>query len=319
MATAPTGALSELIYGWESSYASEQATKDKTFGHDLKITSLTRRNNVEPVYGLGSRNAQSLPVKQYEGQLSVEFVLANPWWIRAVTGAAPSTGGGGPYTHTYSESNTVDSMSIQNEINSDTASVAALLGCKVDTCVINAAVNELVRVRLDMTYADEAEDTSVASNVAESFDLFSMAEATLEFPNGSTISDIQNVEVTIRNSTEMVYGLGSRLGQQLAVKQRIYTARITRPFEDASTFLDAFYGSGTGPNSTVAETATMELNFDNGLSSTSERSMAWLFTGVKIDEHSMPQDVRNITMEDITLIMRDLTSVTVVNNTSSAP
>src|SRR3990167_2910472 len=318
MANPATGATSELRYGWETSYASEQGTKDKVFGHGTKIVTLTRNNNLESVFNVGQRNAQALAEKQFGGSLSVEFILANPWWLRAVLGAAPSTTGAGPYTHTYSESNTIVSMSIENEITSDTASVTAFLGCKVNTCVITAAVGELVKVRLDMIYANEAEDTSVAADVEESFALFSFAFATLEFPNGSTINDIQTVEITINNNAEMVYGLGSRIGQQLPVKNRSYTARISRTFEDAATFLEAFYGLGTGPDTIVEETATMEVNFDNGLTTTNQRKFAFLFTGVKIDEHNMPQDSAELVIEDLSLIMRDLTSVIVTNNTSAA-
>lgn len=302
----------------KSSYASEQATKDKTFGHGVKITARTGRNNVEAVFGLGARNAQSLPVKQFEGALSVEFILATPWFFRAVLGAAPNDSGTDPTTHTFSESNTVDSMSIENEISSDTVSTTAFLGCKVVTCVITAAINELAKVRLDMIYADEDEDTSASADVPETFEPYTFAQASLEFPNGSTINDIQNVEITISNNPEMIFGLGSRVGAQLPVKNRSYTARITRPFEDAATFLEAFYGSGTGPNVTVAETATMELLFDNGLAGASTREIFLLFTGVKIDEHNLPQDPTALIIEDLALVMRSLT-VTAKDNVSSAP
>ncbi len=250
----------------------------------------------------------------------MEFILANPWWIRAVLGSAPNTtGSASDFTHTFSEADTIPSLSVENEITSDTASVAALLGCKVSTCTISAAVGELARVKLDMMYADEDEDSSAAGNVAETFDVFSMAEASLEFPNGSTISDIQNVEVTINNNPEMVYGLGSRVGQQLPVKNRSYSARITRPFEDSATFLEAFYGSATGPNATVAATATLELIFTNGLSTTNERSITFLFGETKIDEHNMPQDSTALIMEDLPLIMESCTSVIANNSTDTAP
>ena len=209
-------------------------------------------------------------------------------------------------------------MSIENEVTSDTASVSALLGAKVATAVITAAVGELVKVRLDITYANEAEDTTTAADVVESFELFSFAFASLEFPNATTITDIQNVEITIANNPEMVFGLGNRTGQQQPVKNRSYTGRISRTFEDAATFLETFYGAGTGPNATVAETATMEVVFTNSLSGTSERSMKFLFTGVKIDEHGLPQDPTALIIEDLPVMMRSL-EVTVVNNTSSAP
>ncbi|KKK87313.1 hypothetical protein LCGC14_2754520, partial [marine sediment metagenome] len=161
--------ISWVNYGWETVYGTETGTKDKVFGHGVRVTSLTRRNNVESVFGLGARNAQKLKEKQFEGAISMEFNLANPWFFRGVLGAAPTTAGGGPYTHSWAESDTVVSMTLENNISNEDKSVAALLGCKVTTCVITAAIGELAKVRLDMLYSNESHDNSTAAIVAESF------------------------------------------------------------------------------------------------------------------------------------------------------
>ncbi len=188
------------------------------------------------------------------------------------------------------------------------------------TCTITARINELVRVRLDMLYATEKEGVAVDTDVQEDFEPYTFANGSLEFPNGTTISDIQEVELTINNNLEMVYGLGSRVGQQLVPKNRAYSSRISRPFEDAATFLETFYGQGTGPltNTEVAETATMELVCTNSGAGAAERSIDFLFTGVKIDEHNMPQDPTALIVEDLPVLMRSLT-VTATNETESSP
>ena len=313
--------ISWINYGWEASYGTQTGTKDKVFGHGVRVTSLTRRNNIESVFGLGARNAQKLKEKQYEGSISVEFNLSNPWFFRGVLGAAPTTAGGGPYTHTWAESDTVVSMSLENNISNEDKSVAALLGCKVATCVITAAIGELVKVRLDMLFANESHDNTTAAIVTETFELFTFAHGTLELPNGTTIAEIQTAEITIANNPEMVYGLGSRVGGRLPVKNRTYTARVSLPFEDEETFLENMvYGQASGPITTtsISETATMELTFTNGLTGVNLRNVILLFTGVQLDEHSLPQDPTAIFMEDVSLIMRSL-ALTSVNNTASAP
>ncbi len=313
--------ISWVNYGWEAVYGTQTTTKDKVFGHGVRITSLTRRNNMESVFGLGARNAQKLKEKQYEGAISVEFDLSNPWFFRGVLGAAPTTAGGGPYTHTWAESDTVVSMTLENNISNEDKSVAALLGCKVATCVITAAVGELVKVRLDMIYSGESHDNTTAAIVAESFELFTFAHGTLELPNGTTIAQIQNAELTISNNLEMVYGLGDRTGQNLSPKQRTYTARVSLPFEDEETFLENMtYGQASGPVTTtsITETATMELTFTNGLTGINLRNVILLFTGVQLDEHNLPQDPTAIFIEDVSLVMRSL-ALTSVNNTSAAP
>ena len=80
------------------------------------------------------------------------------------------------------------------------------------------------------------------------------------------------------------------------------------------------YGQASGPITTtsISETATMELTFTNGLAGTNLRNIILLFTGVQLDEHSLPQDPTAIFIEDVGLVMRSL-AVTSVNNTSAAP
>ncbi len=312
--------ISWVNYGWETAYGAQTGTKDKVFGHGVRVTSLTRRNNVESVFGIGARNAQKLKEKQFEGAISVEFNLANPWFFRGVLGAAPTTAGGGPYTHTWAESDTVVSMTLENNVSNEDKSVAALLGCKINTCVITAAVGELAKVRLDILYSTESHDNTTAAIVSETFELFTFAHGTIEIPNGTTITDIQNVELTMNNNLEQVYGLGDRTPQNCSPKNRAYTARITIPFEDEETFLeDMLYGAAGGPvtSTSITETATMELTFSNGLTGTSTRTIVLLFTGVQLDEENLPQDPTALIIEDVALVMRSL-AVTAVNNTSAA-
>lgn len=309
--------ISWLTYGWEASYATVTSTADKVFGEGQKISNLTRRNNIEKVFACGSRNAQKQVAKAYEGSISVESNLANPWFFRALLGAHTTTGAG-PYTHTFSEADEIESISIFNNVQSDTASVSKLLGCKIATCTLNNSVGELTRVKLDMAYANETLTSTTTSKVSESFDLYTFAQATLELPTSSTLALIQNCELTIANNPEMLWGLGSRFGQAQPVKQREYSCRIGQAFQSSSDLLTKLYGASTGANSTVSEAATLKFTYTNGLTSTNARSITLTFTGVQIDEESMPQDPTQAIIEDVTLTMRSLSCVA-IDNTSTIP
>ncbi len=309
--------ISWLGYGWETTYATVSGTVNKPFGHGVRVTNLTRRNNIERVFSTGTRNAQKLAVKKYEGALTTEFVLANPWFFRAVLGAAPTDGGATPFTHTFAESDSVDSFTISNNVGMAADSLFDLLGCKVGTCAITAAVNELVRVRLDSAFANEAVSTSTTSKLVDSYDLYTFAQGSLEIPDGSTLAMVQNAEITIANTPEMIMGLGSRFGQEQVVKNREYSASVTMALQAQSDLLDLFYGASTGPQDTVTEIADMELTFTNGLTSSNERSIVLTFTGVQIDEDSLPQDPTAVIMEDVALQMRSL-SVVASDNTQTA-
>jgi hypothetical protein len=285
-------------YGWETTYGTATTASNKAFGDGLRATSLRRTNNVEELYTPGQRSAQKLIPKKYEGGISLEFALGNPWFFRAVMGTATVTGSG-PYTHTFAETDTIPSITIENDVASDTASVAKLLGSKVATCNIAAAVGDIARVKLDLPFANESHGSTTSAKVAEAFDVYTFAHGSLELPNATTLAEVQNIDITIANSPEMIYGLGSRVGQKCPVKNRKYTSRVTLAFESSANLLEKLYGSAAGPVTTPAETATMELTFNNGLTGTNQRNIVMLFTGVQLDEHNLPQDPTAPILEDV--------------------
>ena len=92
----PSGAQVSLLYGWERYFDSvtnawtgtygTAGTENKVFGHGQKISSLERNNNIETIWGLGSRTAQVELEKQFTGSFSVEFLLSNPYFFRYVLG-----------------------------------------------------------------------------------------------------------------------------------------------------------------------------------------------------------------------------------------
>lgn len=103
--TGISGANVSLHYGWERYWDAETAAFigiyntaaalvdiDKVFGHGAKISNLERNNNLESIYGLGTRTAQIQLEKQFIGSLSVEYILSNPWIFRYILGNAYQIG-----------------------------------------------------------------------------------------------------------------------------------------------------------------------------------------------------------------------------------
>ncbi len=309
--------ISFANWGLETTFGTVSTSLNKTFGQGTKVTTLTRRNNIEAVYGTGSRNAGKLVPKKYEGIFGVEFALSNPWFFRLVMGNVSSTGTD-PTTHTFAETNTIPSFSVENEIATDTVTRASLLGLKVNSCVITAAVGEIVRVRLDMLFADEDQTSSTSSVVAPTFEVFTFAHGTFELPNGTTIAEVQSAEITITQNVEMRWGLGSRVGQNAPVKNRQYSGRATASFQDYTKFLQNVWGGTNGPVTSPAEVADMELTFTNSLTGANKRTITMTFTGLQFDEHSLPQDPTTVIVEDAAFIMRSL-NVTADNSVTTFP
>jgi hypothetical protein len=317
-----SGYASYVNYGYEATYGTA-VTGTRAFGMGNKITH-TRRNNMERVYGLGSRNAQANVAKKFEGTASVEFVMNNGSFFRGVLGGNADGGGAGPtYTHTYSEANTIPSFSIVtgSELGGNDE-VTVLVSAKALTTTLTAAVNEVVRVRMECPYKTETlATTPVGSQVVASpyaDDPFTFAQGTLELPSGSTIGNVQSFELTINNSLEGVWGLGSRIKTAEVEKVREYNIRMTVAFSDTTVLLSKFFGQATGPltATNVGTTATLVLTFTNAGATSALRSLVITLANVYLDEECLPKDVNEVLKEDVTGWALSGTSVVWTNATT---
>lgn len=313
MPTPTSGFGAYAKFGIETTYATP-VSATRAFGQGLEF-SINAKNNLQRVYGLGSRNASTVATTKFDGSASADFVLASGNFWRMVFGSVADSGAG-PYTHTYSESNTIPSMTIEAGVDLDTDAVRTLAGCIVNSATISAAVGELVKVKLDMMYANEALTTTYGSVVAESEEPFQYAQGTVELPSGTTIANVQSFELTITNNIDLVYGLGSRFAQKAPAKQREYGIKATVVFED-SYMLTKLYGQAASPvTGTVGVAgATLVLTFTNGLAGTSLRRHVLTLNNVYVDEHSINLKVDDVLKQDITGFA--LSGGCIVSNNSS--
>lgn len=318
MAQTPTSGYGTYAnYGYEETYGAG-AVSARTFGRNVKLT-ISRRNNMERSYGIGARNASTVSALKYEGEASVEFSMANGSFWRAVLGSVADAGDG-PYTHTYTEANTLPSFAIDTGTELGTNDeVTELKGCKVSSATLTATVGEVVKVRLECPYKTETLTTAgIGSQVAETEEPFTFAQGTLELPNGTAIGNVQSVEITVSHDLEMLYGLGSRLATGAIEKRREYNISMTVAFDDTTDLLTKFLGDSGGPlDGTPTATATLELTFTNGGAGAAERSMVLLFANVYLDEETLPKDVEEIIKENVTGFALSCTSIVYTNNTES--
>lgn len=318
-----SGAFGYVNYGFESTEGTVAASFPKTFGHGTKI-SINRKNNMERVYGLGARNASANVAKKYEGSASIEFdMAANSSWFRAVLGAVPTDAGAGPYTHTFTESNTLQSFSIANALEMGTADyVSALIGAKVQSCNIACAVDEIAKVRLECPYRTESLATSgIGSAVAQVEDPLHFAHGTISVA-GTTVGYVQSFDLTITNNVEYVWGLGSRYSTGTAAKTRNYEIKMTVAFSDVSLLLEKFFGHASPVAATDLATlnpagVALVLTFDNGGATTASRKIVFTFANFYLNEHSLPLDVNDVIKEDVTGWALSCTSIVVTNNTAT--
>lgn len=330
-----SGAFSYVNYGFESTYGTSAASFPRPFGQGTKI-SVSRKNNMDRVFGLGARNASANVAKKYEGMASIEFMLGagntaighgGASWLRAVLGAIPTDGGAAPYTHTYAESNTLSSFSIAHAVEQGTTDyVSTLTGCKVASCTISSAVDEIATVKLECPFkADSMATSGIGSAVAPTETPLTFAGGTLSV-SGTDVGYVQSVELTINNNLEMLWGLGSRVASAGVEKTRTYDIKMTVAFSDVALLLQKFYGASAPIAETTGSETVKNLNpagvacvltFTNGGATSATRSIVFTFANMYLNEHTLPLDVNEVIKEDVTGWALSCTSIVVSNNTST--
>jgi len=288
------------------------------FGQGVEV-SVARNNNAERVFGVGARNATATVNKQYAGTVTVSGALSNAYWLLGVLGAN-ADGGTDPYTHTYTEADRITSFTTNTSFELGTTDAAAdLIGCRVNTCTITAAVNEPVRFSLECPYRYEALGTTATADLADVEPIFTFAHGSIEMPDETDIVAVQSFELTINNNLEPVYGVGSRFMTDQVAKNREYNFSMTAAFKSHTALLTYFLNgtnSATAPaTGSGTEIATLQLTFTNDDGDILEINL----TGVHLNEETLPQNVNEVVKEDVTGWARACTNIIYTNDVQTAP
>lgn len=320
-----TGSHGYIQYGEESSYGGG-ATQTRAFGLEQKINSLTYKNNQLPLSQLNSIEVKQFAYGKNEGSASVDFVLSAPWIFDAILGAVDTTGSASNYTHTWSSNATAlsaDNLEVKTpksfhvEVGLDIANTSSdekrnLKGAIFQSFNIKSSVNETVKCSTDFTYGIiDTIDTTLDSSVATDDVNFpyTFAHATLELPDGSTVAEVQDVDITFNLNSELLYSQGSADA----------VGAFRKLFEMTGTF-NAGYIDKTNLQKVLnrSETATLQLTFTNGLTGTNEKAIILTFTGVGLSEHSYSIVPAEPIFEDLTFQMRSV-QVEANNSVSAVP
>ena len=307
--------------GWGLAAASHTAS-DETympFGQGVEV-SVSRNNNAERIVGIGARNATATINKNYAGTMTANGSLSNAYWLLGVLGANADAGTDGAYTHTYTEADRIISFTTKTSFELGTTdSQSNLIGCRVNTCSISAAVNEALKFSLECPYRYEALGTTKISNNPEIEPIFTFAHGSIEMPDGTSIAAVQSFELTINNNLDTVYGIGSRFLTDSVAKNREYNFSMTAAFKDHTTLLTYFLNgtnSATAPTTgSGTEIATLELTFTNGDGDILDINL----TGVHLNEETLPQNANEVVKEDVTGWARGCTNMIYTNDVETAP
>jgi hypothetical protein len=310
------GENSYIHFGYEDVFASG-AIANKTFGENVTIRSVDLKNNFKRIFRLGSRSAVGSFPNKFEGALSLEFDLSDPWFMKGVLGDV-TTSGSNPYYHTFTEANKPPSLTIENGIS---GYVRKYLGAIIGDCRITTAVgDEPARVSLTMMYTNELRTSSSITQYQSSGGVYPFSYGSFEYPTNSVVAQTESVELTITNNAAIKHSLGNRIGSRYDMRQRTYDVTTTHAFDNPTDYLEKAYGKATGPTSGhISGQANMLIKLTNGASSTAIRTWTFNFGHAVIDRHSMgTQSVEQEQMETIDIIPETVV-IQCVNNISAMP
>ena len=322
-----SGANSYALYAyenpteWDSAATSHTASDESyvPFGQGIDV-SIARNNNAERITGVGARNATASVSKQYSGSATINGALTNAYWLLGILGANADAGTTGAYTHTYTEADRLPSFTLKNGFNVGTTDVQnVLLGCRVNSFTMTAAVNEALKFSMEVPYRYETVGTTLVSDVADIEPVFTFAHGSIELPDGTVIAAVQSFELTINNNLESIYEVGSRFMSDQVAKNREYNFNITAAFKDYTSLMTRMFngtGTATAPDAgSGTEIATLNLTFTNDEGDI----LDFNFTGISLNEETLPSNVTEVVKENVVGWARGCTNIIYTNDVEAAP
>jgi len=305
-----TGASAYSQYELEATFGTDPAGgRARVFGLEEKISGWARLTNQIMLSKFNQITVDQFAYGQNAGRYTVDFVLSNPWWLDLIFGVVNA--GAGPFTHTYTPNSAMPSFVHEIGMGLETNNqVRTILGAGLNSITIRSSMNELARCSAEIIYGKEAAVATSLDTTPSSDDInfpYTFVHGTIEKPNSTVLAEVQSVELTLNQNSELLYGHGSSDPVAIFKRRLDMSGRVNLSMVDNINLADV-----TGR----AEVATMRLKFDNGLTGTAERSIDFALIGIGFGEHGLGGVEPNEPIyEDLNYVARDIAAVA-TNNTS---
>lgn len=312
-----------LKYGIESAFQTEQSSKTRVFGLEQKVSGLqflVNRLNLSQLY---SPELSAFAFGRNEGKMSIEFILSNPWFLDLIF-ETPQKTGSSPYTWTWDSSTSanpnvraLNSASIdvgfQGEQSSGVNLTRTPLGVIATQVAIRTTMNDTIRCTTDLIWGKEntiGTNSYVTNPPTDDIAFpYTFVHGTIQTNEGTVIAQVQDVDLTLNNNAELLWGLGSANAASNFRKVLDMTGRFNCALIDAQHWNDVVGR---------AEISNFTLKFTNGLSSTNERSITFTGSGVGYNDHNTNLTPVDPVFQELNFAIRNM-KITAVNNSSAEP
>ena len=289
-----TGAFGYLKWGLETTYGTAAVNLNKVFGFEQKITSWNYTNSRLVLPEFNRLFPKTFVYGQARGGIAVDFILSSPWFFDLLFDTRTVPASGAPNTFNYSiQSKAIQPFTVQvgfDQVDQD--NIRNLQGCVLNSLTLRSSVGEAVRGAADMQYSKEVstgltiDPNPVSESDTKHFNFpYTFAHGTLEYPDGTVIAQLQEVEITFNQNPELLYTHSSNMAVSSYRKTFEVTGRFKASWLDM-TQLNKFYAQIAANSQTLARTQpTLNLAFNNGLSGDNQNKIEIKATDIGLGEH----------------------------------
>lgn len=298
-------------------------------GWNTQLTTAEGRREIQRVFQPSTREALDLLDLHFEGSVTLEYTLANPWVLEGITGAptttANDTDGDGTtdnYTHTY-EVSRPSSMRLY-EAYPPASAERIVTGFVPARLSVDVSVQEEARVTVEGGYAREFVNKSVGSLDAQqnpAYDAMTFVEGQIQI-GGSVEGYVQQMTLEAQANVDMINEMGTSFFIDYIAKTFEPSVNFTRikASDEATKNIEDLYAGSTSVQEDAENYAAVNVLFDNGGTGANENSIDFEAGGTlteTYDENSVGDPEADL--EEVINRVAQTLKVTATNDTATAP
>lgn len=279
-------ASSEAIqYGFESAFKGGTGVTH-LFGKEAKGNSLSWDVSQMPLGQLYTPNVSDFVYGRNVGKVTMEYVLANPWFFTSIFNQPTQTAASPQYTYVWSNDPTVNAnirtvttMNLIFATIQATDEVRNAKGAITTSVTLKSSVDQTVTVSQQVEWGHEDSISTSFPSVPtdEGFTPMNFTNCTVQLPNSTTLLTVQDWELTIDTGQELFYGMGSADASDVVCQAMAITGKINKAKVDSAMINDVV---------NRAPIATMTITITNGLSAGNLKSITIALTNVGLSTHN---------------------------------
>lgn len=281
-----SAASAAITVGYEATFKGGTSVAHQ-FGKEVKGNGLKFENSQQALGQLYTREITDYLYGKNIGNVTMEYVLSNPWFFTSLFNDPVQTTTTPTWTYVWSTDPTLQNgiirqaktMNLVIAENRITSEVRNAKGAITTNLTIKAALDQPINVSQSITWGHEDAITTsfpVSLPTDEGFTPMNFVNATIEAPIGSALAVVQDFDLTIDTGQELLWGTGSADASDVRVGLFNITGKINKA-KQTSDFLNDVMGR--------APIASLRIFISNGLSAGNLKSIEILLTNVGFSSH----------------------------------